>query len=145
MTRDVGPGAITVFHQVVKSDPRFAPGFNNLGVALKAQGRLGHGGAHCTGTPCRSIPGWPPPISTSAKSGPVRETSTRRSTTTGRPCGSIPISPWPTTSSVVALLAKGRRDEVDDCYPESVKPLDRASVVKPWTRRSRLLLASRPL
>ena len=33
-----GPGAITVLHQVVKNDPRFAPGFNNLGVALESKG-----------------------------------------------------------------------------------------------------------
>ena len=33
-----GPGAVTVFYQVVKNDPRFAPGFNNLGLALKTRG-----------------------------------------------------------------------------------------------------------
>jgi serine/threonine-protein kinase len=33
-----GPGAVTVFYQVVKNDPQFAPGFNNLGLALKTRG-----------------------------------------------------------------------------------------------------------
>ena len=36
--RDGGPGAVTIFYQVVKTDPHFAPGFNNLGVALKGRG-----------------------------------------------------------------------------------------------------------
>jgi serine/threonine-protein kinase len=33
-----GPGAITVFHQLVRNAPYFAPGFNNLGVAWKYKG-----------------------------------------------------------------------------------------------------------
>jgi serine/threonine-protein kinase len=44
-TRDGGgPGALNVFHRVVKNDPRFAPGFNNLGSALKAGGDWGMAG-----------------------------------------------------------------------------------------------------
>jgi tetratricopeptide (TPR) repeat protein len=33
-----GPGAVTVFHQLVRKAPHFAPGFNNLGVAWKHRG-----------------------------------------------------------------------------------------------------------
>jgi serine/threonine-protein kinase len=33
-----GPGAVTVFHQLVRNAPHFAPGFNNLGVAWKHKG-----------------------------------------------------------------------------------------------------------
>ena len=44
-----GPGACTVFYQVVKSDARFAPGFNNLGAGPEGQGRLGGVGAYVPG------------------------------------------------------------------------------------------------
>ncbi len=47
-----------------------------------------------------------------------------RSAITGRPCGSIRISPWPTTYLGIALLAKGRRDEVDEDYPVGVESLN---------------------
>ena len=97
--RDEGPGAVGIFYQVVKTDPHFAPGFNNLGAALKARGD------------------WPmavlmyqdaleidPQLAPAhfnlgeilAGSG----NSTRRSITSGRPWPSIPISAWPTTTSV---------------------------------------------
>ena len=33
-----GPGAVTVFHRLVRNAPHFAPGFNNLGVAWKHKG-----------------------------------------------------------------------------------------------------------
>jgi serine/threonine-protein kinase len=33
-----GPGAVTLFHQLVRDSPHFAPGFNNLGVAWKHKG-----------------------------------------------------------------------------------------------------------
>src|SRR5206468_2024877 len=33
-----GPGSLTVFAQVMKSYPQFAPGFNNFGLTLKTIG-----------------------------------------------------------------------------------------------------------
>ena len=42
----------------------------------------------------------------------------------------------------VALLAKGRWDEMDDCYPHGVKSLEPGSVVKPRVRQS--LITSKP-
>ena len=98
--REGEAGAVNVFYQVVKIDPHFAPGLNNLGAGLESPRAIGQWRYFFTRTPWGSIPGWPLRISTSAKCWPVRETSTRQLTTTGRPWGSIPISPVPTTSSV---------------------------------------------
>ena len=77
-----------------------------------------------TGTPYGPIRSWPPRISTLAKSMPAVIGSTRRSTITERPCGSIRISSSLTTTSAIALLAKGRQDEVFEDYPADVESLN---------------------
>ena len=135
-----GPGRSPSF-TVVKNDPRFAPGFNNLGVALKRQGRLASGGAHVPGRLADRSPVGPRPFQPRRNPGRFGVASTRRSTTTGRPCGSIPISPGPTTSSVspCSPRAGGTRWTTD--YPderETPRPV-------PWSspgRGDRLLQAS---
>ena len=74
----------------------------------------------------RTIPGWPPPMSTSAKSGPVRETSSRRSTDYRRALQLDPDNARAHHLLGVALVAKARGDEANDCYPEGVKSLVQA-------------------
>ena len=115
-------GAITVFHQVVKNDPRCAAGFNNLGMALKAKGDWGVAvllyrdaleidprlaPAHCNLGEIL------------AGSGPLNEAIDHYRQ-------ALQIDPDCARAHHllgVALLAKGRRDEVDDCYPEGVNAL----------------------
>jgi tetratricopeptide (TPR) repeat protein len=117
-----GPGAISVLHQVVRKDPRFAAGFNNLGMALQNKGewlmaelmyqdaleidpRLAP--AHCNLGEIR------------AGSGTLDEAINhyRQALLIDPDCarGHYLLG--------VALLAKGRYDEADDYYPERVKPL----------------------
>jgi serine/threonine-protein kinase len=119
--RDTGPGAITVLHQVVRKDPQFAPGFNNLGMALQNKGDWGVATlmyqdaveidprlapAHCNLGEIR------------AGSGALDEgiEHYRQALQADPDCarGHYLLG--------VALLAKGRYDEVDD-YPEGVKHL----------------------
>ena len=135
-----GPGPLPSFIRLVKNDPRFAPGFNNLGVALETQGRLAPGGAHVPGRPADRSPVGPRPFQ--PRRNPGRFGILRR--------GDRPLPAGPAARPRfarahhllgVALVAKGRRDEVDDYYPEGVKPLDQA----PWScpgRGDGLLLAS---
>jgi serine/threonine-protein kinase len=120
--RDLGPGAITVLHQAVRKDPQFAPGLNNLGMALKNRGQWGVAElmyqdaleidprlapAHCNLGEIR------------AGSGPLNDAIKhyRQALRIDPDCarGHYLLG--------VALLAKGRRDEADDYYPEGVKPL----------------------
>ncbi len=120
---DTGPGSITILHQVVRKDPQFAAGFNNLGMVLQNKGDWGVAAllyqdaleidprlvpAHCNLGEIR------------AGSGAVNEgiDHYRQALLTDPDCarGHYLLG--------VALLAKGWRDEVDDYYPESVKPLE---------------------
>jgi serine/threonine-protein kinase len=120
--RDTGPGAITVLHRVVRKDPQFAAGFNNLGMALQNKGLWGVAAlmyqdaleidprlapAHCNLGEIR------------AGSGALDEgiDHYRQALLADPDCarGHYLLG--------VALLAKGRYDEADDCYPEGVRPL----------------------
>jgi serine/threonine-protein kinase len=119
--RDGGPGAVNVFYQVVKSDPHFAPGFHNLGAALKARGD------------------WPiaallyqdaveidPQLAPAhfnlgeilAGSGGLDEAIGHHR----QALGADPEFARAHYFLGLALVAKGRRDEADQCYPETVKP-----------------------
>ena len=109
--------------ELVKNDPGFAPGLNNLGVALERKGYW-HWRCSRTRTPWRPIPSWPPPIATSAKSRPVRG---RFDEAIDHYRQALRIDPDCARAHHllgIALVAKGRFDEADDDYPESVKPLD---------------------
>ena len=117
-----GARALTVFHRVVKNDPRFAPGFNNLGVALKARGDWGAAlfmyrdaveadprlaAAHFNLAEIRAGSGWPHEAIDHYRQ-------------------ALLLAPdWARAhhSLGVALLARGRWDEMDDCYPIGVKSL----------------------
>ncbi len=122
--RDGGPpGALTVFHQVVKSDPRFAPGFNNFGVALKVKGDWATAALMYRDAleidprlaPARFNLG-----EILAGSGGLNEAIDHYRQ-------ALSLDPdWAQAHHAlgVALLAKGRRDEVDDCYPNGVKSLE---------------------
>ena len=120
-----GPGAITVFHELVRDAPRFAPGFNNLGVAWKHKGDWQQAGLAFRDA--LSIdPGLAPAHinlgEVRAGSGDFREAidDYRRA---------LQLDPDNARAHRllgVVLVAKTREDEADDCYPENVKPLAEA-------------------
>ena len=120
-----GPGAITAFHQLVRNDPRFAPGFNNLGVAWKHKGDWQQAGLAFRDA--LSIdPGLAPAHinlgEVRAGSGDFREAidDYRRA---------LQLDPDNARAHrllCVVLVAKSREDEADDFYPEGVKPLAQA-------------------
>ncbi len=120
-----GPGAITAFHQLVSNAPRFAPGFNNLGVAWKHKGDWQQAGLAFRDA-LWIDPGLAPAHinlgEVRAGSGDLREAidDYRRA---------LRLDPDNARAHHllgVALVAKGREDEVDDFYPEGVKPLAQA-------------------
>jgi serine/threonine-protein kinase len=120
-----GSGAITVFQQVVKNHPQFAPGFNNLGLALKTKGDWAAAGFayfDALRIDPRSAPAHFNLGEVQAGSGAFDEAIDH--------CRkALQFDPDFARAHHllgVALLAKGRRDEVDDYYPEGVKSLDQA-------------------
>jgi serine/threonine-protein kinase len=123
-TRDGGgPGAYTVFYEVVKSDARFAPGFNNLGLALKAKGDWGLS-VLLFRDALRIDPQLP---AAHLSLGEIRAGSGFLDEAIDHYRQALAVEPDFALAHYylgVALIAKGRRDEVDDCYPEGVKPLE---------------------
>jgi serine/threonine-protein kinase len=120
-----GPGAVAVFHQLVKDHPRFAPGFNNLGLALKARGDWG--GAELAYRDALAID--PRLAPAHVNLGEIRAGSGSLDEAIDHYRKALEVdSAFARAHHLlgVALLAKGRRDEADDYYPEGVKPLDQA-------------------
>jgi eukaryotic-like serine/threonine-protein kinase len=120
--RDGGPGAFNVFYQVVKSDARFAPGFNNLGLALKGRGYWPIAALlyqDAVGIDPRLAPAHFTLGEVLAGSGNLGEAIDHYR----QALGADPDFARAHYDLGVALLAKGRRDEVDEDYPEGVEPL----------------------
>jgi serine/threonine-protein kinase len=119
---DGRPGAVNVFYQVVKSDARFAPGFNNLGTALKGRGDWPIAALlyqDAVGIDPRLVPAHFTLGEVLAGSGNLNEAIDHYR----QALAADPDFARAHYDLGVALLAKGRRDEVDDCYPEGVGPL----------------------
>jgi tetratricopeptide (TPR) repeat protein len=120
--REVGPGAVTVFHQVVRNDPRFAPAYNNLGMALKGKGdwpMAEYMLRDALQIDPRLAPAHYSLGEILAGSGSLDEAIEHYR----QALGVDPDCAGARHLLGVALVAKGRRDEVDDCYPEGVKAL----------------------
>ena len=126
---------------MVKSDPQFAPGFNNLGLALKTKGDWGV-----------SVFMYRDALQIDPRLAPAHFNLGEIQAGSGfldeaidhyrQALGVDPDFALAHYFLGLALLAKGRRDEVDDCYPEGGKPLEPASAVRPWARRS--LITGKP-
>jgi serine/threonine-protein kinase len=116
--------AATTLHRLVKNDPRFAPGLNNLGVALKRKGY------------------WPlavlryqdaleidPQLAAAhCNLGAIQAGSGHPHKAIDHYRQALRIDPDCARAHYllgVALLAKGRYEEADKDYPEGVKPLNR--------------------
>ena len=120
--RDAGPGAITVLHQVVRKDPQFAPGFNNLGMALQNKGDWGV----ATMMYQDALEIDPRLAPAHCNLGEIRAGSAALDEAIDHYRQALRIDPDCARGHYllgVALLAKGRYDEADDYYPEGVKPL----------------------
>jgi serine/threonine-protein kinase len=123
--REVGPGAVTVLHKVVKTDARFAPGSNNYGMALKAQGYW-HLAVLLFQDALEIDPQLAPAHCNLAE---IRAGSGSFDEAIDHYRQALRIDPDYAQAHFllgVALLAKGRRDEVDDYYPEKVQALNPA-------------------
>ncbi|HKI32307.1 MAG TPA: tetratricopeptide repeat protein, partial [Gemmataceae bacterium] len=123
--RDMGPGALTVFHQVVKQDPGFAPSYNNLGVVLdhKAIWPL----ADLMYRDALQID--PRLAPAHLNLGEIRAGSGALNEAIDHYRQALLVDPDYARAHCflgLALVAKGRYDEADDCYPEGVKPLSQA-------------------
>ncbi len=122
MEEGVGPGAYTVFHQVVKSDAQFAPGLNNLGIALKIKGDWG-----LSVLLFQDALQIDPRLSVAHFNlGEIQAGSGLVNEAIGHYRQALAVDPdfaWAHGALGFALLAKGRRDEVDDFYPASAKAL----------------------
>jgi serine/threonine-protein kinase len=118
-----GPGAYTVFYEVVKTDGRFAPGFNNLGLALKGRGDWGLS-VLLFRDALRIDPQLAPAHfqlgEIRAGSGLIDEAIKHYR----QALDAAPDYPLAHCYLGFALIAKGRRDEVEECYPKSVKSLE---------------------
>jgi serine/threonine-protein kinase len=122
--RDTGPGAITVLHQAVKKNPRFAPALSNLGVALKNRGLWGL--ADLMYQDALDID--PRLAPTHVNFGEIRAGSGNLNEAIDHYREALRSDPDCARAHHllgVALVAKGRRDEVDEDYPESVRALNR--------------------
>jgi serine/threonine-protein kinase len=123
--RDEGPGALGIFYQVMKSDPDFAPAFNNIGAGLKVRGDWPMA-ALMYQDALRIDPRMAPAHfnfgEILAGSGKLNEAIDHFR----QALGVDPDFGLAHHHLGVALLAKSRRDEVDECYPLSVKPVDPA-------------------
>jgi tetratricopeptide (TPR) repeat protein len=123
--RDVGPGALAVFHQVLKQDPGFAPSYNNLGVALdhKAIWPL----ADLMYRDALQID--PRLAPAHLNLGEIRAGSGVLDEAIHHYRQALLVDPDYARAHCflgLALVAKGRHDEADECYPEGVKPLSEA-------------------
>jgi serine/threonine-protein kinase len=117
-----GPGAFTVFYRVVKSDARFASGFNNLGYALKGRGDWGLS-VLLFRDALQIDPQLPPAHFTLGEIRAGRGYLDEGIDHYRQALVAAPDFPMAHCYLGIALLAKGRRDEVDECCPESVKSL----------------------
>jgi serine/threonine-protein kinase len=117
-----GRGAATVFNEVVKNDPRFAPGFNNFGTVLQRRGIWGM--AVLLYRDALEIdPGLVP---ARFNLGVILAGSGKLDEAIGHYRQTLAVAPDFGRAHYflgLALVAKGRRDEVDECYPDGVKPL----------------------
>jgi eukaryotic-like serine/threonine-protein kinase len=112
-----GPGAVTVFYQVVKNDPQFAPGFNNLGLALKTRG-LWPVAEYMYRDALQIDPRLAP---AHFNLGEIKAGSGSLDEAIDHYRQVLSLDPdWAHAHYFLglALVAKGRRDEVDDCYPD---------------------------
>jgi serine/threonine-protein kinase len=119
---DGRPGAFNVFYRVVKRDARFAPGFNNLGAALKGRGDWPIAALlyqDAVGIDPRLAPAQFTLGEVLAGSGNLNEAIDHYQ----QALGADPDFARAHYDLGVALLAKGRRDEVDQDYPGGVEPL----------------------
>jgi serine/threonine-protein kinase len=117
-----GRGAATVFYEVVKNDPQFAPGFHNFGTVLHRKGEWGMAVLiyrNALQIDPRLVPARLNLGEILAGSGKLDEAIDhyRQALQHDPDCARA------YHLLGVALLAKGRRDEVDECYPDGVKPL----------------------
>jgi eukaryotic-like serine/threonine-protein kinase len=122
--RDRGPGAATIFHQVVKIDPRFAPGFNNFGVALKVKGNWAM--ARLLYRDALEVD--PGLAAAHFNLGEIQAGSGSLGEAIEHYRQAVLLAPdWARAHHAlgVALLARGRWDEMDDCYPDGVQALER--------------------
>jgi serine/threonine-protein kinase len=120
-----GPGAITVFRQVVQNDPQFAPGFSNLGLALKLSGDWPK--AEVADRQALRID--PRLAPAHVNLGEIRAGSGGIDEAIDLYRQALKVDPGCARAHHllgVALVAKGRHDEANDCYPEGVKTLDQA-------------------
>lgn len=117
-----GPGAITVLHRVVREDPQFAPGFNNLGMALQNKGDWGM--AALLYQDALDID--PRLAPARCNLGEIRAGTGALSKAIDHYRQALRIDPDCARGHYllgIALLAKGRYDEADDDYPEGVRSL----------------------
>jgi len=118
-----GPGALTVFRTALQIDPLCAPAHHNLGLALKAMGLLG-AAAHEYEEALRLNPQLAPGhfnlgIIQAATGDINRAISHYRQAL--RIDSDFAVAHY---YLGMALISKGRRDEVDHDFPEGVKPLE---------------------
>jgi serine/threonine-protein kinase len=120
-----GPGAITVFRQLVQNEPQFAPGFSNLGLALKLGGDWPK--AEIADREALRIDPRLPPAHVNL--GEIRAGSGDIDEAIDHYRQALQLDPGCARAHHllgVALIAKGRQDEARDYYPENVKGLDEA-------------------
>jgi serine/threonine-protein kinase len=120
-----GPGAVTAFHQLVRSAPDFAPGFNNLGVAWKYKGEWQQAGLAFQDA-LWNDPGLAPAHinlgEVRAGSGDLIEAIPDYRRALQLDSGNVRAHHL----LGVALLAAARGDEANDFYPEGVQSLAQA-------------------
>jgi serine/threonine-protein kinase len=115
--------AATTLHRLVKNDPRFAPGLNNLGVALERKGYWPL--AVLRYQDALEID--PQLVAAHCNLGGIQAGSGSPDEAIGHYQQALRIDPDCARAHYllgVALLAKGRYEEADEDYPESVKPLN---------------------
>jgi serine/threonine-protein kinase len=123
--RDMGPGALTVLHQVVKQDPGFAPSYNNLGLVLDRKGMW-----PLADLMYRDALQIDPRLAPAHLNlGEIRAGSGALDEAIDHYRQALLVDPDYARAHCflgLALVAKGRYEEADDCYPEGVKSLDEA-------------------
>jgi serine/threonine-protein kinase len=120
-----GPGAVTVLHQLVRSAPHFAPGFNNLGVAWKYKGEWQQAGLAFQDA-LWNDPGLAP---AHLNLGEVRAGSGDLIEAIPDYRRALQIDPDNARAHHllgVALVATARGDEANEFYPEGVQSLAQA-------------------
>jgi serine/threonine-protein kinase len=120
-----GPGAVTVFHQLVRNAPHFAPGFNNLGVAWKHKGDWQQAGLAFQDA-LWNDPGLAP---AHINLGEVRAGSGDLIEAIPDYRRALQLDPENARAHHllgVALVATARGDEANDFYPEGVQSLVQA-------------------